>query len=131
MIGRYVWPGFGVAVGRGKPDKYQGIIKGDYANGTCLMINKNWFWQLGGFDENFKFFYEDVDLQLRAKRRGGEAIGVMKAVIYHKGSLSFKQNVNSTIVSQFYRRNQRLTVKKLFSGLNQQLRLGGLWLVGR
>jgi len=121
VIGKYFWPGFGVAVGRGKQDKYTGIIKGDYANGTCLMINKNWFFELGGFDENFKFFYEDVDLQLRAKRRGGQAIGVMSAVIWHKGSLSFKQNVASKTVKQYYRRNRWLTIMKNYSGwFNQQ-----------
>lgn len=123
VIGRYFWPGFGAAVGRGKADKYQGIIQGDYANGTCLMINKNWFFELGGFDENFKFFYEDVDLQLRAKRRGGRAIGVMAAVIYHKGSLSFKQNVASETVQYYYCRNRILTVKKNFKGINRRIRL--------
>ena len=126
VIGKYFWPGFGVAVGRGKSDKYQGIIKGDYANGTCLMINKNWFFHLGAFDENFRFFYEDVDLQLRAKKQGGQAIGVMKAVIYHKGSLSFKQNSTPERVRYYYQRNRLLTVKKNFKGINRRIRLAVL-----
>lgn len=123
VIGKYFWPGFGVAVGRGKPDKYQGIIRGDYANGTCLMINRNWFFKLGAFDENFKFFYEDVDLQLRAKKQGGRAVGVMKAVIKHKGSLSFKQNVASKTVKQYYWRNRWLTIMKNYSGVFNQQRI--------
>jgi GT2 family glycosyltransferase len=121
VIGKYVWPGFGVAVGRGKQDNYQGIIKGDYANGTCLMINKEWFFELSGLDENFKFFYEDVDLQLRARKRGGRAIGVMPAVIWHKGSLSFKQNTAPAYVKFYYRRNIWLTWLKNHSGwINEQ-----------
>lgn len=116
VIGKYIWPGFGVAVGRGKLDNYEGLIWGDYANGTCLMINRNWFFELGGFDENFRFFYEDVDLQLRAKKQGGRAIGVMAAVIEHKGSLSFKQNVASKIVKYYYRRNRWLVWLKNHSG---------------
>lgn len=131
VIGKYIWPGFGVAVGRGRQDNYQGLIKGDYANGTALMINKNWFFKLGGFDERFKFFYEDVDLQLRAKRQGGQAIGVMSAVIYHKGSLSFKQNVNSKTVKFYYQKNRWLTARKNFTGIDRFLRLGGLWLISR
>lgn len=126
VIGKYFWPGFGVAVGRGKPDNYQGIIKGDYANGTCLMINRNWFFELGGFDENFKFFYEDVDLQLRAKKRGGRAIGVMSAVIWHKGSLSFKQNVAADTVRYYYRRNRIITAIKNFKGIDRLVRCFGL-----
>lgn len=131
VIGKYLWPGFGVAIGRNKQDNYQGIIKGDYANGTCLMVNRKWFFHLGGFDERFRFFYEDVDLQLRAKRQGGQAIGVMSAVIYHKGSLSFKQNVSSKTVRFYYQRNRRLTVMKNFTSINRWLRLGGLWLISR
>ncbi len=123
VIGKYLWPGFGVAVGRGKPDKYQGIIKGDYANGTCLMINKNWFFELGGFDERFRFFYEDVDLQLRARKLGGRAIGVMSSAIEHKGSLSFKQNSTPEKVKYYYRRNRKLTVKKNFKGVDRQIRM--------
>ncbi|MDZ7586391.1 MAG: glycosyltransferase family 2 protein [Patescibacteria group bacterium] len=124
VIGKYFWPGFGIAIGRGKADKYERIIKGDYANGTCLMINKNWFWHLGGFDENFKFFYEDADLQLRAKKQGGRAIGVMKAVIYHKGSLSFKQNMVRDEMVFYYRRNRLVTVLKNFSGFERWVRWG-------
>lgn len=123
VIGRYFWPGFGAAVGRGKADKYQGIIQGDYANGTCLMINKNWFFELGGFDENFKFFYEDVDLQLRARKLGGRAVGVMSSVIEHKGSLSFKQNSTPERVKYYYRRNRKLTVMKNFKGIDRRIRL--------
>ncbi len=131
VIGKYIWPGLGMAIGRGRQDNYQGLIKGDYANGTCLMVNRKWFFHLGGFDERFKFFYEDVDLQLRAKKHGGRAIGVMSAVIFHKGSLSFKQNVASKTVRFYYQRNRRLTVMKNFTSINRWLRLGGLWLISR
>lgn len=124
VIGRYVWPGFGVAVGRGEKDEgqYKGLVKGDYANGTCLMVNKDWFLKLGGFDEWFKFFYEDLDLQLRTKKMGGKAVGVMKSVIEHKGSLSFKQNVASDEVVFHYRRNRLVTVLKNYKGIERWVR---------
>lgn len=123
VAGKYHFPGWGEAVGRGKVDHYQNLIKGDYANGTCLMVNRNMFFELGGFDESFRYFYEDVDLQLRAKSRGCEAVGVMAAVIEHKGSLSFKQNVSSDMVVFYYRRNRLLTVMKNFHGLELLVRL--------
>ncbi|MBT7483432.1 methyltransferase domain-containing protein [Candidatus Peregrinibacteria bacterium] len=126
VAGKYLWPGFGVAVGRGQEDRGQfgEIIRGEYANGTCLMVNKEWFFDLGGFDEWYKYFYEDVDLQLRAKRLGGSAVGVMKSVIEHKGSLSFNQNVASDEVVFYYRRNRLVTVLKNFSGGERWLRWG-------
>ncbi|MBU0979032.1 glycosyltransferase family 2 protein [Patescibacteria group bacterium] len=123
VIGKYIWPGYGQAVGRGHKDHYQGLVWGDYANGTCLMINRQWFFKLGGFDERFKHFYEDVDLQLRAKRQGSQAVGVMNAKIWHKGSLSFKQNVASEVIGYYYQRNRFLTVIKNFSGIDRCLRL--------
>ena len=129
VVGKYVWPGFGVAVGRGKQDNYQGLVGGDYANGTCLMVNRDWFLKLGGFDEVYRFFYEDVDLQLRAKEQGGCAVGVMKSVIEHKGSLSFKQNVPSDEVIFYYRRNRLVTVLKNFRGAEKWLRWGLLVVV--
>ena len=131
VVGKYVWPGFGVAVGRGKKNEgqFEGLVKGDYANGTCLMVNKDWFNKLGGFDEWYKFFYEDVDLQLRAMRIGGRVVGVMKSVIEHKGSLSFKQNVASDEVIFYYRRNRLVTVLKNFKGIERWVRWLGLVLV--
>lgn len=124
VVGRYIWPGFGIAVGRGQADKGQfgGLVRGDYANGTCLMVNKEWFFKLDGFDEGYKFFYEDVDLQLRVKKLGGSAVGVMKAVIEHKGSLSFKQNVPSDKVIFYYRRNRLITVLKNYKGVDKWVR---------
>lgn len=73
--------------------------------------------------KGLSFFYEDVDLQLRAKQRGGQAIGVMSAVIYHKGSLSFKQNSTPERVKYYYRRNRLLTVRKNFKGIDRRIRL--------
>jgi len=126
VIGKYSWPGFGKAVGRGKKDNYKENIKGDYVNGTCFMVSKKFFFELNGFDEDFKFFYEDVDFSLRAKKTGGKAWGAVEAVIEHKGSLSFKQNVAKDKVVYYYRRNRLLTILKNFKGLELLARVLGL-----
>ncbi|MCX6816280.1 MAG: glycosyltransferase family 2 protein [Candidatus Beckwithbacteria bacterium] len=129
--GDYLWPGWGRAHGRGETDKgqYEVNRQADYANGTCLMIEKKFFLELGGFDENFKFFYEDVDLNLRARKQGGQAWYGAKAMIWHKGSLSFKQNVASETVQYYYHRNRKLTVMKNFKGIDRRIRLAVLGLV--
>lgn len=41
-----------------------------WVTGCCLLVRKDCFRQLGGFDENFFLYYEDVDLCLRARKRG-------------------------------------------------------------
>jgi GT2 family glycosyltransferase len=98
----------------------------DYANGTCLMVDREFFWELGGFDDWFRYFYEDVDFNLRAKKAGAQAWYGYRAVIYHKGSLSFKQNVAAETVVFYMRRNRLVTVMKNFRGLGGGVRLAGL-----
>ncbi len=123
--GRYNFFGFGFAIGRGEKDKgqYDKNFRIDYANATAFVIDKDFFWKLRGFDERFKYFYEDVDLSLRAKKRGGECWYCHKALIYHKGSLTFKQNVSSCRQNFYIRRNRLLTLLKNDRGPSLLLKL--------
>jgi len=113
-VGGHYFFGFGFAVGRGEKDKgqYDKNKQYDYVNGTAFMTARDFFWQLGGFDERFRYFYEDVDLNLRAKRFGGESWYCYKSVVYHKGSLTFKGNVSRKEQQFYLRRNRLLTLLK-------------------
>lgn len=53
--------------------------------GACL-ISKAVFDELGGFDEDFFFSHEDVDLSYRARLRGYRCRYVADAVVRHRGS---------------------------------------------
>jgi GT2 family glycosyltransferase len=41
-----------------------------WATGCCLLVRRDCLEQLGGFDEEFFLYYEDVDLCRRAQRQG-------------------------------------------------------------
>lgn len=119
--GRYQFPGFGFGIGRGKKDigQYNQNAEIDFANGTCFLIDKKFFEELGGFDEWFKLQYEDVDLNLRAKKNKGKSWYSYKSIIYHKGSLSIKKNVPEKDLIFYIRRNRLRTVIKNYSGLKR------------
>ncbi len=108
--GRYTFFGFGYGIGHKEKDQgqYDTNQPIDYVNGTCFMIDKDFFWQLGGFDERLRYFYEDVDLSLRAKRQHGECWYCYQSVIYHKGGLSFKNNIPKLKILYYSLRNRFL-----------------------
>ena len=52
--------------------------------GACLMISRQWWEKLGGFDQKFGIgVFEDVDLCIRARKSGGEVIYDPRAMFTH------------------------------------------------
>lgn len=128
--GKYSW-GFGYGIGRGETDhgQYEQNRRLDFVNGTAFMIDKDFFWQLRGFDEEFRYFYEDVDLSLRVKKAGGECWYCYKSLIYHKGSLTFKKNFSLKKQLFYLRKNRVLTLWKNQKNLNLLFKLPGLIII--
>lgn len=57
--------------------------------GTALFIPREFFFQLGGFDEHFFTYFEDVDLCRRAQSFGRKVIYFPVFSILHHGGKSF------------------------------------------
>ncbi len=55
----------------------------DWANGACLMVRTELLRQLGGLDEGFFMYFEDVDLCLRIHRQGYRVYHLAEAEIVH------------------------------------------------
>ena len=64
----------------------------DQAMGAALMIRRQIFEQLGGFDERFFVYYEDVDLCARAKAAGATLYYARDAQVVHAGQGSSSQD---------------------------------------
>ncbi len=58
--------------------------KADWVAGTGMAIRKELFSALGGFDDRFFLYFEDVDLCLRAWLAGAEVWYLPEARIYHQ-----------------------------------------------
>lgn len=74
--------------------------------GACFMIKKNLFEKIGGFDENYAYSFNDVDLCLRLRKKGYLIIYTPYAQLYHSGSASrpYSQDNNEIryFVKQWY-----------------------------
>lgn len=53
--------------------------------GGAMMIRRDVFWQVGGFDQDYIAYFEDLDLGWRLWLYGYKVLFVPQAVVYHKG----------------------------------------------
>jgi len=56
-----------------------------YADGSALFVRKALFNKLGGFDEDYFMFQEDIDLSWRARLLGAKIKPAPQAKVYHYG----------------------------------------------
>jgi GT2 family glycosyltransferase len=78
----------------------------DYISGCAMLLRRRVIEAIGGIDERFFGYWEDVDLSLRARRAGFPLLHVPIALVYHKVSVSFG---GGSLPSLYYQtRNQCL-----------------------
>jgi GT2 family glycosyltransferase len=56
-----------------------------WASGAAFAVRKNLFVEAGGFDEDFRFHMEEIDLCWKIKRMGYTIACVPKSIVYHVG----------------------------------------------
>ncbi|NIA09465.1 MAG: glycosyltransferase, partial [Nitrospiraceae bacterium] len=93
------------AIGHSRPE---GPVFG-FCGAACL-INKDIFIALGGFDEDFFCYFEDVDLSWRIRLAGYEICYVPKAIVRHIGSKTVGKRKPWTLYHSY--RNQIWTIFK-------------------
>jgi GT2 family glycosyltransferase len=59
-------------------------VQADWMLGGFLMLRRSMLVELGGFDEGYRLYGEDIDLQYRAMRAGWERWHVPQAVVRHE-----------------------------------------------
>jgi len=73
---------------RESSENYNSSKKTDYVTGCCLVIHKENYQKLNGFDTIFFMYNEDVDFCIRAKDIGLECLYLPNPLVYHNVSLS-------------------------------------------
>jgi GT2 family glycosyltransferase len=73
--------------GKGEPDgpRYRCARDVDWVIGNGMLLSRDAIEAVGGFDESFFGYHEDVDWCVRARRKGFRIVFNGDAVIYHRG----------------------------------------------
>ncbi len=119
--GGIIWnDGTGCNYGRGNdPDMpdYNYVRETDYISGASIMISKELWNQIGGFDELFApAYYEDADLAFEVRKRGKKVYYQPKSVVIHFEGIS-----NGKDVTKGVKKNQLLNHEKFISKWKQEL----------
>jgi N-acetylglucosaminyl-diphospho-decaprenol L-rhamnosyltransferase len=113
--------------------RYLGVYGGkdnrivDWLSGSCLVIKRDAFSEVGGFDPDYFMFLEDVDLCFRLKRAGWRSLYVPQAAITHAGGHSTKKRMADMVRVHHESARKflfRLYDKPVYWPLRQVLRLG-------
>lgn len=61
------------------------LTKVDFVSGGLMMVSSDLFKKLGGFDEKFFMYVEDMEFCFRAKKEGYETVFFPNVIFSHKG----------------------------------------------
>ena len=86
------WYGMGYKPGAGSPydGSHNSAVDVLFPTGSAMIIRADAFRALGGFDERFFMFYEDVDLGWRLNLLGKRVRYVPSSLVFHKHHASMK-----------------------------------------
>lgn len=73
---------------RQEPDTWPEVIEQDFVTGCAMLFSRKALEQVGVFDENYRMYYEDIDLCYRLRRHGFRILLVPAARAWHKVATS-------------------------------------------
>jgi len=92
----------------------------DYISGTAILIKKDIWYKLGGFDENFSpGYYEDTDFQFRVRQAGYKIIYQPRSTIIHYEGITFENVSKDKGKNKYLELNRKKFVKKHYKYLQE------------
>lgn len=85
-----VWPSNPFSASYHAQDGSEALREVGWLSGACLVLPRVVWDRLGGFDDGYFMFFEDVDLGARVTRGGWRNIQVPRAVVVHEQGASWK-----------------------------------------
>ena len=110
--------------------EYNYIKEVDYISGASIMIKKELFEKIGGFDKRFiPAYYEDTDLAFQLRKLGYKVVYQPRSVVEHYEGISNGKNINITSSIKYFQTiNQKKFIEKWKDELNYQSRQGDVFI---
>jgi hypothetical protein len=89
--------------------------------GACILIKKETFEEVGGFDESFFYNYEDIDLCLKLHQKGYKIIYSPKSVLFHYYKATRKGDNEHAIKDEIDLKNRKILYFKWNKWLRKTL----------
>lgn len=110
--------------------QYDAVSEIFWASGACLFVRSNYFWEAGGFDEDYFAHQEEIDLCWRFFNRDLKVFCVGTSKVYHLGgatldSLSAKKTFLN-FRNSLFNLQKNLPKSELFTTVFLRLVLDGI-----
>ena len=86
------------------------VLENVYISGACIVTRRKTFEELGGFDERFFFFFEDMDFCFKARYEGYKVLYIPHSVVVHHRSKASESNKGQ--IHKWYTQSQLLFLEK-------------------
>lgn len=90
--------------------KFNRVLENVYLSGACMVTRRSTFAELGQFDEQFFFYFEDMDFGFQARYHGYKLLYIPESVIVHHRAKASTSNQEQA--QQWYLQNQQRFLKK-------------------
>jgi len=117
------FPGlFRARKGKSKNENSENVTFPDWVSGSVMMMRKEIFEKLKGFDEDFWMYYEDVDICRRTRNSGGEIAFYNNIAVRHDHGGSSRANlVTTSLTKTEVQTSRHLYISKHKSGIEKIL----------
>lgn len=80
-----------------KRQRYQELEERIAVTGACLLVSRSQFEDIGGFEESYRYGFEDVDFCLKLKQKGYRNFLASKSILFHEESATQLKSTSSDV----------------------------------
>lgn len=107
-----LWPGNPWTRGYHAADEAIATRDAGWLSGACVLIRRSAFESVGGFDDEFFMYFEDVDLGFRLAHAGWRNVYEPSAEVVHTGAHSTGGDSSQAMLQAHHRSARRFIEKK-------------------